>query len=218
MKPEIDSKTYNLKIEASSGRGASPAMFWQAVFREFYKTKKLPSGTLPEIPTGIITAPIDIISGKRPTDYSYSDPRGSTVRNEYFIQNTYPTEDDDMHVPVSVCSVSGMLPTSYCPVHSRVMLVKDPARLYQSGVVPYSALGTQAELAIMAPTQTCTLHSPFSSIIGLPGINPNPEVPYDDDDSDVYEVEEDYSGSNENNENDTNSTNPYDARRNFYLD
>ena len=53
---------------------------------------------------------------------------GDTVRREYFVSGTQPTENCDCHVKYRVCKKSGKLATEKCPksqVEERVYLIKE---------------------------------------------------------------------------------------------
>jgi len=121
-----------------------------------------------EVPTGITTASICTESGKLAVPgLCTDDPRGSTVRSEYFAQGTVPTETCDIHKEVLICTSSGLFATEFCPdatIERRVMTQRpeplipdadDPASL--SGVadaiyeIPYSMIG-----------EYCNVHGPGS--------------------------------------------------------
>ncbi|MCL1802489.1 MAG: transglycosylase domain-containing protein [Eubacteriaceae bacterium] len=163
-----------LFINTTSGQTRSPAFFWERVFRGFYEAKGLPNANLPSKPDGVITATVDSVSGKAPTELSYRDPRGSQVISEYFIRNTTPSQKDDLHVLASVCSVTGMLPSSYCPAVGRVCIDKDPSKLYAWGCKPANpGYVSSWEAGVIKPTSVCTLHAggfwnPPDVIIDLP--------------------------------------------------
>lgn len=87
------------------------ADFWRRVMEDIHKDLE---PKYFEIPEGIVTAEVDIISGKRPTDLSRKDPR-NTVRTDIFIRGFEPVEEDDVHVEVKICKSSGKLATEFCP-------------------------------------------------------------------------------------------------------
>ncbi len=78
-----------------------------------------------EMPDSVTTAEVCRKSGKLPVSGLCSnDPRGSAVYTEYFAVDNVPTEECDHHVYATVCSVSGALPTQYCPsTYTSVRLV-----------------------------------------------------------------------------------------------
>lgn len=80
------------------------------------------------IPSGIVQATICKESGKIAVPgLCDADPRGSQTVYEYFAQGTVPTETCDVHISASICSVSGLFATEYCPpttVVKKVFLVR----------------------------------------------------------------------------------------------
>lgn len=87
------------------------AQFWKTVMADIHVDKE-PMAF--DVPTGIVTTTVDIISGKLPSELSALDPRG-TVRSEIFLRGTEPTETDDVHVMADVCTESNKLATEFCP-------------------------------------------------------------------------------------------------------
>ena len=67
-----------------------------------------------EEPEGIIHAKVDTISGKLPTQASYSDPR-NTVKDEIFTKDNLPKKEDDMHVWITVDSRNNLLASNKTP-------------------------------------------------------------------------------------------------------
>lgn len=116
----------DLQVELDSGSKAS-AILWKDFMSKIHEDYP---DTAFEKPAGIVTVPVDTKSGKLPTELSYLDTR-NTVRNEYFIEGTEPTTYDDVHVAVTVCAESGLIPTGYCPMTS---LEK---RVFVRRTVPY---------------------------------------------------------------------------------
>lgn len=79
-------------------------------------------------PSGITSAAVDMVSGLRPTELSYMDPRGSMVYTELFIEGTVPTTYDDIHVQANININNGKLATTSTPanlIQSRVFLRRD---------------------------------------------------------------------------------------------
>ncbi|MBK5251649.1 MAG: PBP1A family penicillin-binding protein [Peptostreptococcaceae bacterium] len=114
----------DLQIELDSGSKSS-AILWQSFMNTIHENYADISF---EKPNGIVTVAVDTKSGKLPTELSYLDPR-NTVRNEYFAEGTQPTEYDDLHVQLTVCADSGLIPTGYCPITSlenRVFVKRNP--------------------------------------------------------------------------------------------
>lgn len=122
-----------------------------------------------QVPTGITSAAICTESGKLAVPgLCDSDPRGSTIRTEYFATGTVPTETCDVHKEVIICSSSGLFATEYCPettIERRVMIQRleplipdanDPNALNSvedyKYEIPYSMVG-----------EYCNVHGPNTS-------------------------------------------------------
>lgn len=156
----------DLQIKLEKGSSVSAAL-WKKVMEEIHKD--LPSKEF-EIPEGIIKMAVDTKSGKIPTELSYRDQRGSTVRQEYFIEGTQPTEFDDVHVEVEVCTESGKLPTEYCPT---TLIEK---RVFISRPIPYNPEEHDGFIPIdyqyEVPKDYCDIHTynpvPSNPIDNLP--------------------------------------------------
>ena len=129
------------------------AQFWKTVMSDIHvdlESKKF------DVPTGIETASIDIISGKLPSELSALDPRG-TVKSEMFLRGTVPTETDDVHVMADVCTESSKLATVYCPT----TLVE--SKLFVKRPVPYNPAENQnitiRDMAYDLPVVECDIHN-----------------------------------------------------------
>ncbi len=163
----VNGEEYDLYIGGTSGGSRSPAKFWQAVFTQFYEEKDLPDATLQDAPDSVFLAEVDSVSGKAPTELSYQDPRGSTVITEYFAAGTYPTEEDDMHVLVTICKDSGMLAGDYCTnTETVVRIQKNTPDIWLGGTLRISGYVPSSEASVIAPTEVCTLHTSENSITG----------------------------------------------------
>lgn len=106
------------------------AKFWSNVMKDIHADLEPKTFIEPE---GLIEVYVDTISGKRPSDYSYMDPR-NTVRKEIFIPGTEPkvTDIDDVHVAGTICVESGKLVNEYyCPT----TLIED--RVFTQRLEPY---------------------------------------------------------------------------------
>lgn len=66
-------------------------------------------------PDDVVSANICSVSGQLATDNCKSDPRGSKVYTELFIKGTVPTQYCDIHVPVTVNSLTGAIATANTP-------------------------------------------------------------------------------------------------------
>jgi penicillin-binding protein 1A len=169
-KVKANGKTYTLNIGIFGGSKPGPAAMWQYVMREIHKKKGLTSGSFPSRPENIVTAAVDRVSGKLPTELSSKDPRGSTVISEMFIAGTVPSESDDYHQEITICTVSGKLATEYCPestVETKVVIIK-PDERFPSGVKPVNAnyIPSSEKGVVYIPGEGedayCTYHNPNS--------------------------------------------------------
>ncbi len=134
----------DIDIELSQGSKAASKL-WSRIMASAHSG--FASGSFPTA-SNVVSVAVDTISGKLPSDLSAMDPRG-TIRNEYFVQGTQPTEIDSMHVAVNVCSDSGYLATPYCPNQILKVFVKRPA-----GADP-----SVGDYAYEPPTYYCHLHN-----------------------------------------------------------
>ncbi|WP_251860905.1 PBP1A family penicillin-binding protein [Clostridium sp. Marseille-Q2269] len=121
---------------------STAARLWGDIMKEFHTN--LPYKQVQK-PATVITANVDRISGKIPTELSYRDPRGSTVYNEFFINGTVPTDYDDIHVEAKINKFTGKLASKFTPsflVESKVFLKRDYSPSVelsdQKWVLPYS--------------------------------------------------------------------------------
>ena len=165
MHVTVNDNTYDLFINMGGGGYRSPAQLWERTFRQFYDEKNIKDAKLPSKPDGVIRATIDGVSGKAPTALSEKDPRGSQLRSEYFIKGFYPAESDDMHVECEVCKITGKLAGEFCPKETKVLIKKDPKKLYPPGTTEIGKQGAEAKYLV--PTKECTLHKTANIGTGL---------------------------------------------------
>lgn len=116
----------------------------------------LPSVTEFAHPEGIVRASVCTMSGKSPSEFCSSDPRG-TVISEIFIKGTEPSAPCDAHVEVEICTESNMLANDFCPEETRTKIVRvqtTPPYSPEShgGVIP-------SDMQYRVPTQTCDIHN-----------------------------------------------------------
>ncbi len=128
--------------------GGTEAPMWRDIMIVAHEGLKAKPFTKP---SGIVSAQVDMDSGKAPTELTALDPRGSRVRTEIFIEGTEPVELDDMHVAVDIDVSTGKLATPNCP-----------PELVQKKVFLNKALNLRAALgddAYIVPTEYCTVHT-----------------------------------------------------------
>lgn len=111
-----------------------------------------------------VSAQVDRLSGKLPSQLSYMDPRG-TVISEIFIAGTVPTEEDDAHVMVSVCADTGYLATPYCMDIVNKLAVIRPGRMSWEKMLSEYKMDTMTPQSLPdaiydAPDFYCPLHNP----------------------------------------------------------
>ncbi|MBE6032695.1 MAG: PBP1A family penicillin-binding protein [Clostridiales bacterium] len=149
----------DVNIELTQGSSAS-AKLWSKIMEQIHVD--LEPAEFPENPGNVVSVTVDTISGKLPTALSAMDAR-STVKPEFFIKGTEPTEEDDAHVIATVCTDSGYLATPYCVNRETKVLsdrpegsvtkikFKDPKK----GTVEYVVEDIQYE----KPDYYCHLHN-----------------------------------------------------------
>ncbi|HHW49021.1 MAG TPA: penicillin-binding protein, partial [Clostridiaceae bacterium] len=100
-------------------------IIWHDVMEKLHQNKEVKDF---EQPPGLVKKRICIYSGKIATELCAKDPRGSAVREEYFIKGTEPRDNDrcEVHVTAVVCTESkdawgkNLLAGPYCPPESVV--------------------------------------------------------------------------------------------------
>ncbi len=143
----------DINLELSQG-SASAARLWSRIMRQVHND--LPVKSFPTC-DDVVTASIDTKSGKRPSELSALDPRG-TVRNEYFAPGTVPVETDDMHVSVKICNDTGYLATPYCTNVSSKVFVRRPS----DSNLTYGSYKV-GDISYEAPQYYCNEHNPDTS-------------------------------------------------------
>lgn len=145
----------DVNIELSQG-SVSAARLWSKVMSQV--CANIPTGSYHPAPSNVISATIDTKSGRIPSSLSGLDPRG-TVRTEYFIKGTEPTETDHVHASVSVCTVSGYLATPSCTSVRKVVGVRRP-------YFPNPSVG---DIGYEVPHYYCPIHNPDPSTYAVSG-------------------------------------------------
>lgn len=136
------------------------AILWNKIMTEIHND--LPNKEFEE-PEGLVRVPIDTQSGKLATELS---KEAGTVRNEYFVEGTQPTEYDDIHVKAVVCIESGKLATDYCPTD----LIGE--QIFFQRPVPYNPEEHDGiiprDYARELPTEYCDIHtSPLDNMFPI---------------------------------------------------
>lgn len=143
---------------------------------------------------GIVRVPICIISGKLPVEgLCDHDPRGSTVRYEYFVNGTQPTEYCDVHVKTTICTESLLLPTEFCPIDTL------EERVFTARTIPLDPLSWDPEdpprikdfiyeLPLNTEEEHCHVHTDESFQAPVLDENGNPIDPAELPGSDTLEL------------------------------
>ena len=107
------------------GSSSGCAALWGKLMQKAHENYNV---TEIEAPTGLVTANVCKDSGLLPSNLCSSDPRGSRVITEYFIEGTEPTETCKTHVSANVNLLNGKLATPATPsiiTRSKVFIAKD---------------------------------------------------------------------------------------------
>ncbi|SHO51903.1 transglycosylase domain-containing protein [Anaerocolumna xylanovorans] len=145
-------------------------IIWRDVMEQIHKEYALEPVPF-TIPDSIVQRTICTKSGKLAVEGLCDKYEGgSTVATEYFAKNTEPTEKCDVHVKVSICSISNKIANDFCPkskVKEKVLLVKEETAKTMD--TPY-----------ILPKDTCNIHnaknSGLQNILPLPGDNITPSI------------------------------------------
>ncbi|MCI8506200.1 MAG: penicillin-binding protein [Lachnospiraceae bacterium] len=128
----------------------------------------LPAKEFPAMPSNIEEASICHKSGKLAVPgVCDADPAGTMVYTEYFARGTAPTEVCDHHIRVTVCRLSGVLATEFCPEQLR------ENRIYRT--LTDEPAGNTDDNAYLLPeslrNSTCPIHTgyPFPFMTGEDG-------------------------------------------------
>lgn len=165
--------------------------------------KNLPNKNIAS-PSGITSAAVDMVSGLRPTELSYMDPRGSMVYTELFIEGTVPTTYDDIHVQANINANNGKLATASTPanlIQSRVFLRRDYTPSVYLEDQKYVLPKALDDTTITIPTTPD--ENPGEGNENIEDGDTAPALPDDGDNLDTSEPDE----NQDNNNNDNNSDN-----------
>jgi penicillin-binding protein 1A len=157
---------------------------WRDVMEAAHENLPYKDFTIPE---GITSASICTESGKLAVpDLCDADPRGSTVKTEYFAVGTVPTETCDVHKEVLICTTSGLFANEYCPeetIEQKVMIQR-PEPLIPENLVEYDLdliEDYQYEIPYSMVGEYCNIHG-VDTIV--------PEVLVDEEGNPIIPVDE----------------------------
>ena len=158
----------NQPLTDGNGGNSFHKDIWRKIMEQVHQGKPDPGFVMPD---SIVTADICRKSGKLPVKGVCSnDPRGDAVYTEFFARGTIPTEMCDKHTTMSVCAVTGLLPTPYCPTTSRVVMVVPDSEVEtdDSRLTPQRRCNIHTSAVIFPPSRTLTPDDE----IGIPGLKP----------------------------------------------
>ncbi|QUI21977.1 PBP1A family penicillin-binding protein [Vallitalea pronyensis] len=131
-------------------------------------------------PSGIVTETICTESGLKAVEGLCDlDPRKGTVRTEYFAKGTVPKEECTTHYKVTMCKVSGLPASEYCPEEDKVdqvFIQRDPAVVIWDPNNPPDIADLGYEMKPTMIGEICHIHGPVIE----PPINPLPQDLIDD--------------------------------------
>lgn len=167
---------YDYNVSISSDEQSRVRKIWRAVMEKAHEGLEPIEFAMPQ--EGLVKRKICIYSGKLATDLCSQDPRGSAVREEYFLTGTAPTDECNVHVSMQICkdctdeSGNTKLASPYCPKDSveEKVFIKRP--------VPYTPTkpGEQApsDIKYEVPKESCNIHGPSFTT------EPKDDIPYDE--------------------------------------
>ena len=103
-----------LKDKPSGGAYAAP--LWQAFMAKIHKG--LPDKNIIDTPPSeldLVKKTVCSVSGLLATEACYADKNGHVPVTDWFLEETAPTEECDMHAAITLCSESGQIAVSACP-------------------------------------------------------------------------------------------------------
>ena len=161
--------------------------------------ESLPPVDIPR-PEDIVSANICSVSGLLATSYCYSDPRGSKVYTEIFAKGTVPTHTCDIHIPVTVNSLTGAIATANTPNYLR------ETRIYlKRNYTPSVYLSDQKYVA--PKVYDNSQYEPIEDDLDQDGVDPD-EGWFDDNINNGNTSTPPENNNNNNNNNNSNTNNP----------
>lgn len=162
-------KQITVKLPSNSRNPA--ANIWMKVMQKIYDAKKLEAKDF-SVPQGLVKKKVCAYSGKIATDLCAKDPRGSAVREEYFIKGTEPKDSDicDIHIEAMVDINSKdlygrpLLANEYCPVSDVVKKVFIQRKVPYMPIKPDDPYPLDWQYEV--PIEYCNLH-------GAPIVDPS---------------------------------------------
>ncbi len=144
----------NQKLGGINGNTSFHKGIWRKIMTRVHENLPDPGF---EVPDSIETAEICRKSGKLAIPgVCSSDPRGNASYTEYFAKGTVPTEMCDIHVRVTLCSSTGLLPGTWCPRASLIRIALPSETEGSTDDSPFGMPGRYCpghEAAIISPTE-----------------------------------------------------------------
>lgn len=135
----------NQKLTSQNGGTSFHKDIWKKIMTRVHEN--LPDPGFP-VPDSVEPAEICRKSGKLAIPgVCTADPRGNAVYTEYFAKGTVPTEVCDVHVLVTVCEATGLLPEASCPKTTSVRIA-----------LPADATDSTDDSAFAMPSGQCPGH------------------------------------------------------------
>ena len=155
-------------ITLTSAEYSQAMIIWNAVMNKVHQD--LPTTRFPDPSGNIVTREVCIFSGKIATDACRQDPRGNSVKTEYFVRGTEPSYDDicDVHVKVKVCTASKdnwgryLLANPYCDPNTVSEVVRIQRKIPWVPSKPGEPMPEDVYLELPAG-EYCTVHKPVAT-------------------------------------------------------
>jgi len=152
------------------------AILWRDVMEQVHE--ELPYKDFDK-PNNVKRVNICTVSGKLAVDGLCNlDPRGSTIKSEYFVAGTEPTESCDVHVKEVICKDSGLFATEFCPEDSleeKIFIIRTnplPIEDMKENVLK-KIEDYELELPPSMIGEYCNVHGPNNTL------DPNGDNPFD---------------------------------------
>lgn len=173
---------YDKNVTIMSDESNVALKIWNAVMNKIHEGLE-PKTFFDTTPPNIVKRTICIDSGKIATDLCKNDPRGSRVREEYFIEGTEPSYSDtcNVHISAKVCTASKdaygryLLATEYCPASTvkDIVAIKRPVEYTPK----FPNDGYPEDFVYELPEgEYCTVHHAGTLIPPVNFENPNPQT------------------------------------------
>lgn len=166
---------FNMSLDSGSRISAE---FWGYVMKNIHED--LPNKDFAVSPN-VVELNVDTKSGKLPSRLSYMDPR-NTVKSEYFLPGTQPTELDDIHVQVDICTETGLLATEYCP--TTLVQTKVMTKRLEGIYLPEEHLDNKGnpiyikDSVYTVPTKECDIHGEIINVFDYEARNSDRYIVY----------------------------------------